>query len=192
MRTWRRLLVILGCSLCLSGCNLVSTSSSPTVIGVGDVPLGLLEPTIPFTDYAQVRWVQHSIFLLDRSGHLVEVSRLMTAPPSLFAVLYYETQGPDPVEMAAGITTQVPTTMTVNQATIHDGVALIDVSKALSQLSLDAQRTAVGQLVFAAASMGATQGVRISINQVPYSLKLASGATVSLITTADVAFLKKG
>jgi hypothetical protein len=192
MRTWRRLLVILGCSLCLSGCNLVSTSSSPTVIGVGDVPLGLLEPTIPFTDYAQVRWVQHSIFLLDRSGHLVEVSRLMTAPPSLFAVLYYETQGPDPVEMAAGITTQVPTTMTVNQATIHDGVALIDVSKALSQLSLDAQRIAVGQLVFAAASMGATQGVRISINQVPYSLKLASGATVSLITTADVAFLKKG
>ena len=192
MRRWRRLLAVAGCALCLSGCNLVSTSSSPTVVGVGDVPLGLLEPTIPFTDYAQVRWVKHDIFLLDRSGHVVPISRLMTAPPSLFAVLYYETQGPDPVEMAAGISTQVPTTMTVNQATIQDNVALIDVSKALSQISLEAQRAAVGQLVFAAASMGATKGVRISINQTPYSLKLATGVTVSLITPADVAYLKKG
>lgn len=192
MTSLRRLLAVLCCALCLSSCTLVSTSSSPSIIGVGDVPLGLLEPTIPFTDYAQVRWVKHNIFLLDRGGHIVAISRLMTAPPSLFAVLYYETQGPDPVEMAAGITTEVPTTMVVNQATIHDDVALIDVSKALSQISLDAQRIAVGQLVFAAASMGATQGIRISINQIPYSLKLASGATVSLITPADMAYLKKG
>ena len=192
MRRWRRLFAVMGCALSLSGCNLVSTSSSPNVVGVGDVPLGLLEPTIPFTDYAQVRWVKHDIFLLDRSGHVVPVSRLMTAPPSLFAVLYFETQGPDPVEMAAGISTQVPTTMTVNQATIQDGIALIDVSKALSQISLEAQRAAVGQLVFAAASMGATKGVRISINQTPYSLKLASGVTASLITPTDVAYLKKG
>ena len=192
MRALRRA-VILACSaLCLSGCTLVSTSSSPTLVDAGNVPLGLLDPTIPFTDYAKVRWVSQDIFLLDRTGHILAVPRLMTAPPSLFAVLYYETQGPDPVEQADGITTEVPTTMTVNQATIHDGVALIDVSKPLSQISLDAQRVAVGQLVFAAASMGATKGIRISINQSPYSIRLSTGATVSLITPADVAYLKKG
>lgn len=191
MTLLRRLFAVAGCALLLSGCTLVSTSSAPTQIAVGDVPLGLLEPTIPFTDYAQVRWVKHDIYLLDRTGHVIAVPRLMTAPPSLFAVLYYETQGPDPVEMADGITTQVPTTMVVNQATVQDEIALIDVSKALSQLAPQAQRTAVGQLVFAAASMGASQGIRISIDQIPYSLKLASGVSVSLITPADVAYLKK-
>ena len=192
MRALRRA-VILACSaLCLSGCTLVSTSSSPTLVDPGNVPLGLLDPTIPFTDYAKVRWVSQDIYLLDRTGHVVAVPRLMTAPPSLFAVLFYETQGPDPVEQADGITTEVPTTMVVNQATIHDDVALIDVSKPLSQISLDAQRVAVGQLVFAAASMGASKGIRISINQSPYSIRLSTGATVSLITPADVAYLKKG
>ena len=192
MRALRRSLILACSALCLSGCTLVSTSSSPTLVDAGNVPLGLLDPTIPFTDYAKVRWVSQDIYLLDRTGHVVAVPRLMTAPPSLFAVLYYETQGPDPVEQADGITTEVPTTMTVNQATIHDGVALIDVSKPLSQISLDAQRVAVGQLVFAAASMGATKGIRISINQSPYSIRLSTGATVSLITPADVAYLKKG
>ena len=191
MRALRRSLILACSALCLSGCTLVSRSSSPTLVDAGNVPLGLLDPTIPFTDYAKVRWVSQDIYLLDRTGHVVAVPRLMTAPPSLFAVLYYETQGPDPVEQADGITTEVPTTMVVNQATIHDDVALIDVSKPLSQISLDAQRVAVGQLMFAAASMGATKGIRISINQTPYSLKLSTGATVSLITPADVAYLKK-
>ncbi|MBW4029132.1 MAG: hypothetical protein HIU57_00450 [Acidobacteria bacterium] len=192
MTSLRRAFVIVCCALCLSSCTLVSTSSSPSLIGAAAVPLGLLQPTIPFTDYAQVRWVTRSIFLIDRAEHIVAVARLMTAPASLFALLYYETQGPDPIELANGITTQVPTTMVVNQATIHDGVALIDVSKALTQISLDAQRVAVGQLVFAAASMGATRGIRISINQSPYTLKLPTGALATLITPADVAYLKKG
>jgi hypothetical protein len=185
----RHLAALAASALVLSSCTLVSTSSSPSLISSAAVPLGLLEPTIPFTDYAQVRWVTRDIYLLNRSRHLEAVARLMTAPPSLLAALYYVTQGPTTVEMAAGVTTLVPPLLVINQATVHDGVALIDVSKDLSQIPLADQRVAVAQLVFTAAAMGATRGVRLSINQTPYSLKLATGVSVSLITPAQLRYL---
>ena len=57
MRSLRRLVVVAACALSLSGCTLVSTSSSPTLVNPNVVPLGLLDPTIPFTDFAQVHFV---------------------------------------------------------------------------------------------------------------------------------------
>lgn len=179
-------------ALGLSGCTLVSTSSAPSTINPNNVPLGLLQPTIPFTDYAQVHWVTRDIFLLDAAQKVVTVSRSMTAPPSLAAVLYYESQGPTPVEQTNGLSSQVPTTMVINQATIQGGVAFIYVSKVFSQISLAQQRIAAGQLVFTAAAMGASRGIELWIDQTPFSLKLAGGTSVRLITPAQMAYLKKG
>lgn len=191
MTRLRHLAAIACSALVLSSCTLVSTSSSPSLISSAAVPLGLLQPTIPFTDYAQVRWVTRDIYLLNRSRHLVAVKRLMTAPPSLLAALYYETQGPTTIEMAAGVTTLIPPLLVINQATILNGVALIDVSKDLSQIPLADQRVAIGQLVFTAAAMGATRGVEFSINQTPYSLELTTGTSVSLVTPAQLSYLVK-
>ena len=192
MRRLRRLGILVLSALCLSGCTLVSTSSSPSLINPDNVPLGLLDLTIPFTDHAEVRWVTRDIYLLDPGKRVVAISRSMTAPASLFAVLYYETQGPTPVELANGVTTQVSSSMVINQANIQGGVALIYVNKALSQNSLAQQRIAVGQLVFTAAAMGATKGIQLWIDQTPYSLKLADGVSVRLVTPAEMAYLKKG
>jgi len=191
VKRWRRMAILALSGLCLSGCTLVSTSSSPSLIDPNNVPLGLLNPTIPFTDYAQVRWVTRDIFLLGSGQRIVAIARSMTAPPTLYAVLYYETQGPTPIELAAGITTQL-STLVINQANLQGRIALIDVSKVLNQMSLADRRIAVGQLVFAAAAMGATNGIKLSIEGTPFSLKLATGATVRLITPADMAYLKKG
>jgi hypothetical protein len=193
MRSVRRLGILLLCALSLSGCTLVSTSPSPTLVNPNDVPLGLLDPTIPFTDFAQVRFVTREIYMVNRSQRVIPVGRLVTSPPTLAEVLHYVPLGPTATEQANRITTQIPSTMVINQANIPDdnGIALIDVSAVLKQIPPAARRLAVAQLLFTAEAMGATTGIEISINQTPFALQLANGQYVSLITPADLAYLKQ-
>ena len=193
MTLGRRLLVLALCAVSLGGCTLVSTSSSPTIINSNDVPLGLLDPTLPFTDFAQVHFVTRPIYLVDRSQHVIAVNRLVTSPPTLAEVMHSVPLGPTVPEQAQGVTTQIPSTLVVNQANIpsDNGVALIDVSAELRHLPPVALRVAVAQLLFTAVAMGARNGIEISINQTPFALHLASGAIVSLITPQELAYLKK-
>lgn len=193
MKSVRRLSVLVACALTLSGCTLVSTSSSPSQVNPNDVPLGLLDPTIPFTDFAQVHFVTREIYMIDRSQHVIPVGRLVTSPPTLSQVLHYVPLGPTAAEQASGITTQIPSTLLVNQANMpaDDGIALVDVSTSLQQLAPAARRLAVAQLLFTAVAMGATTGVRISVNQTPFTLQLANGTNVSLVTPAELAYLKQ-
>ncbi len=192
MKHLRRLLVLVACAVTLSGCTLVSTSSSPTLVDPNNVPLGLLEPTIPFTDFAQVHFVTRQVYMVNHSQHVIAVGRLVTSPPTLAQVMHYVPLGPTATEQARGITTEIPSTLVVNQANMptDDGIALVDVSTSLQQLAPDARRLAVAQLLFTAVAMGATAGIRISVNQTPFVLPLANGTSVSLITPADLAYLK--
>ena len=179
--------------MAFSGCTLVSTSSSPTLVDPNDVPLGLLDPTIPFTDFAQVHFVTRQVYMVDRSQHVVAVDRLVTSPATLSEVLHYVPLGPTAMEQARGITTDLPPTLVVNQANMahDDGVVLIDISSSLQSLPPAARRLAVAQLLFTAQEMGATTGIRLSVNQSPVDLTLANGTNVSLITPADLAALKR-
>lgn len=194
MRSLRRLGALVVCALSLSGCTLVSTSSSPTLVNSNDVPLGLLDPTIPFTDFAQVHFVTREIYMVNRSRRVAPVGRLVASPPTLAEVLHYVPLGPTGTEQANGVTTQVPSTMVVNQANMPngDGIALVDVSAGLKQLPPAARRLAVAQLLFTAVDMGATKGIEISINQTPFALQLANGVSVSLVTPAELSYLKQG
>ncbi len=193
MRALRRVGALLVCALAFSGCTLVSTSSSPTLVNPDDVPFGLLDPTIPFTDFAQVHFVTRDVYMIDRTQHVVAVGRLVTSPPTLAEVLHYVPLGPTAAEQARGITTEIPSTLVINQANIPHagGVALIDVSASLQQLVPAARRLAVAQLLFTAEEMGATAGIQISVNQTPFALPLANGTRATVITPADLAYLKQ-
>ena len=193
MRAWRRIGVLVLCALSLSSCTLISTSSTPTLIDSNAVPLGLLDTDIPFTDHAQVHFVTRQIFMVNRSQHVIPVGRLVSAALTLADVLSYVPQGPTATEQANGVTTQVPSTMVINQANIPtgNGIALIDVSTALRRLPPAARRLAVAQLLFTAQTMGAAKGIELSINQTPFQLQLANGLLVSLITPLDLAYLKQ-
>ena len=190
MRQLRRVGAVMVAAMVLSGCTLVSTSSAPTIVNDNSVPLGLLSPTIPFTDYARVLFVKQDIYLVDKAEQLVPVTRLVTSPPSLFDVLHYVPVGPTLGEQAAGLTSQVPSTLVVNQATIHNRIALVDVTNLLAQIPPVARRIAVAQFLFTAVGMGATKGIELSINQTPFPLTLANGAKVLLITPAELGYLK--
>ena len=190
MISLRRLAVLFVSAAALSGCTLVSTSSSPTLVNSNDVPLGLLNGTIPFTDFARVLFVTRDIYMVDAAQLVIPVSQIVTSPPNLLEVLHYIPLGPTSSEQHTGVTTQVPQNLVVNLATIHDGVALVDVSSALTQIPPVGRRIAVAQFLFTAVAMGATQGIEISIDQTPFSLTLANGTRVSLITPSDLAYLK--
>ena len=194
MRHPHRLAVLFASALALSGCTLVSTSSSPTLVGSNDVPLGLLEPTIPFTVDARVLWVTRDVYMVNRAQKVVPVKRLMTSPPTLSEVLYYFVLGPTVKEQSQGITTQVPdaAAMVVNSARIHNGVAHVDISYDLKKIPPVGRRIAVAQFLFTAEAMGAAKGIEISINQTPFSLQLANGNFVTLITPPDLAYLQQG
>jgi hypothetical protein len=190
VRRLARLGALLAGAMVLSGCTLVSTSTSPTIVNSNDVPLGLLDPTIPFTDFARVIFVERDVYMANKSDKLVAVGRLMTSPPNLTEVLHYVLLGPTAAEQSRGIITQLPSTLVLNQATPQDGVALIDVGSGFRQIPLSEQRVAVAQLLFSAQQAGITKGIRLSINQTPFNLTLDNGETVSLITPADLAYLK--
>ena len=193
MTLGRRIFILTLSAISMGGCTLVSTSKSPTIIDSNNVPLGLLDPTLPFTDFAQVHFVTRPIYLVDRSQHVVPVSRLVTSPPTLAEVMHFVPLGPTVAEQGRGVTTQIPSNLVVNQANIPspNGVALIDVSPELRHLPPAALRLAVAQLLFTAVAMGAHRGIEISIDQTPFVLHLASGATVSLVTPHELAYLKK-
>lgn len=181
-------------ALALSGCSLVSTSSAPNLVNPNDVPLGLLDPTIPFTDFAQVHFVTRVVYMVDHAQQLIPVDRLMTSPPSLTEVLHYVALGPTLAEQANGVTTQVPASLVVNEATPVSGlvgVVHIDVSSAIKQLAPAARRMAVAQFLFSAAAIGASNGIELSVNQTPYPLLLATGQLVTIITPADLTYLLK-
>jgi hypothetical protein len=187
-----RRISLLGLSaILLSGCTLVSTSSSPNVINNDDVPLGLLNKTIPFTDDAQVRWVTRDIYMVDAAQQVIPVGRLVTSPPTYAEVAQHIPSGPTPSEKFHGVSTDVPASLIVNQAGIYNGVAKVDVTDQLSELPVSARRIAVAQFLFTAVALGATKGIEMSINTTPYALKLPSGASVLLVTPADLAYLKK-
>jgi hypothetical protein len=186
----RRLAVLFVSAAALSGCTLVSTSSSPTLINSNDVPLGLLQLTIPFTDRARVLFVTRDIYMVDAAQLVIPVSQIVTSPPNLLEVLHYIPLGPTSSEQHQGVTTQVPLNLVVNLATIQNGVALVDVSSALTQIPPVGRRIAVAQFLFTAVAMGATKGIEISIDQTPFSLTLANGTRASLITPSDLAYLK--
>jgi hypothetical protein len=194
VRRLRRFAGLFASALALSGCTLVSTSSSPTLVGSKDVPLGLLEPTIPFTVDARVLWVTREVFMVNRSQKVMPVKRLMTSPPTLPEVLYYLVLGPTVNEQSQGITTQVPagTAMVVNSARIQNGVAHVDISYDLKKIPPVGRRITVAQFLFTAEAMGAAKGIEISINQTPFSLQLANGKVVTLVTPPDLAYLQQG
>ena len=131
-----------------------------------------------------------SIYLVNARGSLVAVGRLMTAPPNLTDVLHYLLGGPTPTEESFGVTSDLPSTMTLNLATPDGRIAKVDVSGVLRQLSPLEQRVAVAQMLFSVAAIGYDAGIEISTNQTPFSLTLANGKKVSLVTTADLASLK--
>jgi len=162
----------------------VATSSKPNI--EKNVPFSLLAPSIPFTNNTRVTFREVSIFFVNRHGVLAPVRRLLSSSDLLLQELVVMTQGPTAIEASEGFTTATPPSLRVNQAIISHGVALIALNQVLRELSPVAQQRVVYQILRTALAAGATRGIEISVNQIPYVYRRPGAVPTRLITLANV------
>ena len=153
------------------------------------VKFELLDPTIPGTNGATVKFVTQPVYVVDATGHLTSSSRIVPSPPKLDDVLRELALGPTLIESSVGFTTALPRDLVILQATIRDHVATIALAKPLSNLSPAEEVLAVGQLVFTAHAVGAAAGMEVTVGGVPEPLRLPGGGTKLKVTEEDYASL---
>lgn len=185
MKRARTLLLTLVGAVLLSGCTLVPTTNSPTVIARNKVPFGLLGQTIPNTNNGRVRFITQPVYLVDATGHLAPSSRIVPSPPTLLSVLRELILGPTVIEDSAGYTSALPKDFVIVQADVRNKVGHLDIATPLSTLSRNRQVLAIGQLVLTAQGVGAANGVEVSVAGEVQASLLPDGKKVRLVRTTD-------
>jgi hypothetical protein len=174
-------LIVLG-ALVLAGCTFVSPDASPVRIPVLKDPYGLFNQTIPGTNNARVRFITQPVYIVDATGHLAPLSRIVPSPPALATVIEQLLLGPTAIETSAGYTSALPTNMVLVSATVRGQVGYFNFATPLSTLTKAQQLLAVGQLVLTAYDVGATTGIIIKVAGVPQRLLLPDGAHATLVS----------
>jgi Sporulation and spore germination len=189
----RRLRILLGLfvgALALSGCTLVSTTSSPQTIAPKNVPFCLRCKTIPGTNNGSVRFISQPVYIVDASGHLAPTSRIVPAPPVLESVLRQLIIGPTKIETFAGYTSALPKNLIILSASFRGDVGYVDLATTLSKLPRGQEVLAIGQMVLTARDVGVTlgvavKGVEITVAGVLQDLPIPGGHEEHLVTPAD-------
>ena len=179
-------------ALALSGCSLVPTTSALVSIQHNKVPFGLLHKTIPGTNHARVRFITQPVYIVDATGHLALLSRIVPSPPVLASVLRELILGPTAIETSAGYSMALPKNLVVLQATVKNNIGFIDLAVSLSTLPHAQQILAIGQLVLTSYEVGATRGIEISVAGVAQKSALPNGSTSLLVTDKDYSSLLNG
>ncbi len=169
----------------LSGCTLVPTAAHPVVVARGAVPFGLLGKTIPGTNNGRVQFITQPVYIVDATGHLAPSSRIVPSPPTLDSVLHELILGPTTIESSTGYTSSLPKDLVILQATIKNGVGFIDLTTPLSTLPRAQEILAIGQLVFTARDVGATNGLEILVAGVAQGLLLPNGKKARRVSEKD-------
>jgi len=181
-----RVVLLLGLgSIFLSSCTLVATNPAPAHVAKSNVPLGLLNKTIPGTNGARVRFVTRPIYIVDASGHLAPSSRLVPSPPNLRSIVGQLLLGPSAIEASAGYTSDLPHKLALLTASVRNHIGYINVATPLDTLSVSQQLLAVGQLVLTAYDVGATRGIVVEANGVPQRLLVPNGQRIELASKSD-------
>ncbi|HEY5010440.1 MAG TPA: GerMN domain-containing protein [Acidimicrobiales bacterium] len=189
----RRLRVLLGLligAVALSGCTLVSTTTSPQTITPKDVPFCLRCKTIPGTNNGSVHFISQPVYIVDVTGHLAPSSRIVPSPPVLESVLRQLIIGPTKIETGGGYTSALPKNLIILSASFRGGVGYVDLATPLSKLPRSQEILAVGQMVLTARDVGLTldigvKGIEITVGGVPQNLPIPGGHEERLVTPAD-------
>jgi len=192
MRSLRPVLFLALGAVLLSSCTLVSPNAAPLHVPRSNVPLGLLNETIPGTNQARVRFVHQPVYIVDATGRLAPSSRIVPSPPTLESVLQQLLLGPSSIEASAGYTSALPTTLVLDSATVRNDVGYINLATSLDTLSVSQQLLAVGQLVLTADVAGATKGIVVQVVGVVQELITPNGHRLTLVSKKNFQSLLNG
>ncbi|MGB8196376.1 MAG: GerMN domain-containing protein [Acidimicrobiales bacterium] len=190
MTRLRTLLGLLVGAMALSGCTLVSTTSSPQTIAPKNVPFCLRCKTIPGTNNGSVHFISQPVYIVDVTGHLAPSSRIVPSPPVLESVLRQLIIGPTKIESFAGYTSALPKSLIILSASFRGDVGYVDLATTLAKLPRGQEVLAVGQMVLTARDVGLTlgiavKGIEITVGGVPEDLPIPGGHEERLVTPVD-------
>ncbi len=188
MRARRRLWALSSVPLLAlaAGCA-IPTQGSPSAIPASRVPFSLLDPHPTTTTTTQPKpssFVSAKVFFLNAnaSNALTPADRLVSAPAQLPAIISALVAGPSSGESAAGLTTAIPSDVTVlsaAQTTTSPTVVTVNFNTAFGQITGTATEQAVAQVVTTVVNeIGLGTGVVFEINGTHTSVPIANGSQV--------------
>ncbi len=180
----RSLLATVLATTVLTGCG-VPTDNTIHPIDPAASPRHAFTPPTP-TDSRDATLTPHVYFTTD-AGRLMPAPRAIDAgaPETMLqAVLTQLTAGPASTELAAGLGTALPPTMTLEVVTVLSGLASVAVTG--EQLPSTDQTTAVAQIVLSATSVAGIDSVQLTLDGKTMDAPLTDGAlTYQPLTAAD-------
>ncbi|HUO48609.1 MAG TPA: GerMN domain-containing protein [Acidimicrobiales bacterium] len=183
-----RALVALGAlalaALVLTACG-IPVDHAPHALARGDVPFGLLEPAAASTSTTTTAppvGVPVTVYMMGPDGHLVAVSRDVSVPAPMTAVLSALVDGPTATETSAGLSSAVPTQTTVLSAAVTAGIVTVNLVGPFDQLVGQPQIQAVAQFVYTAAAQPGVKGVAFELSGQAVEVPVAGGAQVPVAT----------
>jgi spore germination protein GerM len=132
-----------------------------------------------------------SVYLVDdKTNRLVAVHRSRNQTATLSTLISTLLSGPTEAESAAGLTTAINTSPTLNKITIQGPLAIIDLSSSFGEIRGAGEVLASAQVVMTAVSYPGTESVLFTLDGTPTAVPLVSGVLSSApLTFADYASL---
>ncbi len=183
MRRRLAALVLPALALVAAGCA-IPTQSSPSSMSPSKVPFGLLNPHPPATTTTQPKpssFVQVKVFFLNSSDQLTPAVRYVAAPAPLDAIIRAMLAGPFSSETAEGITTAIPSDVTVlSVLPPQNNIVTVNMNTTFGTITGNNAELAVAQIVTTiATASGVNTGVVFEIDGQRTSVPIANGSQVS-------------
>ena len=165
-----------------AGCA-IPTQSAPSTMAASKVPFNLLDPHLPTTTTTLPKptaLVPVKVFYLNSSNQLTAASRVVAAPAPLTAIITSMLAGPTKAETAQGISTAIPSNVTVLSATTQAGIVTVNMNAAFGDITGNSIELAVAQIVATIATEnGLNTGVIFEIEGQRTSVPIANGSQVT-------------
>jgi hypothetical protein len=165
-----------------AGCA-IPTQGAPSTMAASKVPFNLLDPHLPTTTTTLPKptaLVPVKVFYLNSSNQLTAASRVVAAPAPLTAIITSMLAGPTKAETAQGISTAIPSNVTVLSATTQAGIVTVNMNAAFGDIIGNSIELAVAQIVATIATEnGLNTGVIFEIEGQRTSVPIANGSQVT-------------
>jgi spore germination protein GerM len=175
------LLLPLG-ALLATGCA-IPTQGAPSTMAPSKVPFDLLDPQLPTTTTTLPKLtslVPVKVFFLNAGNQLIPAARVVVPPAPLNAVITSMLAGPTKAETAQGLTTAIPSNVSVLSAATEGGIVTVNMNADFDDITGTNIELAVAQIVATVATEnGPSTGVLFEIDGQHISVPIANGQLVN-------------
>ncbi len=175
-------LALLVTAFVTAGCA-IPTQSAPSTMAPSKVPFNLLDPHLPTTTTTLPKpssLVPVKVFYLNSTNQLTSAPRVVASPAPLTAIISSMLAGPTKAETVQGISTAIPSNVTVLSATTQGAIVTVNMNAAFGAITGISIELAVAQIVATIATEnGLNTGVVFEIDGQRTSVPIANGSQVT-------------